>query len=93
MRFELDGAEVTHEGERCTFEVLQRRFCSKDRALKQIGELVHDRDFDDEKFGRPEVAGFGQQMAAIASSHNADVARLERASAMLDDLYNHRKKR
>ncbi len=93
LRFDLDGAEFTHEGERCTFEVLQRRFCSKDRALKQIGELVHDLDFDDEKFGRPEVAGFGQQMAAIASSHNADVARLERASAMLDDLYNHRKKR
>lgn len=93
LRFDLDGAEFTHEGERCTFEVLQRRFCPKDRALKLIGELVHDLDLDDRKFGRPEVAGFGQQMAAIASSHNDDVVRLDRASAMLDDLYHHRKSR
>jgi hypothetical protein len=93
LRFDLDGAEFTHEGERCTFEVLQRRFCPKDSALKSIGELVHDLDFDDGKFGKPEVAGFGQQMAAIASTHDDDLARLDRASAMLDDLYDHRKRR
>lgn len=93
LRFDMQAAEFTHEGERCTFEVLQHRFARKDRALKQLGELVHDLDFEDGKFGHPQVSGFGQQLAAIAAAHPDDLTRLERASALLDDLYLLRKKR
>jgi hypothetical protein len=93
LRFDFDGAEFTHQEQRCTFEVLQARFHPRDRALKTLGELVHDLDFADGKFGHAEVAGFGQQLAAIASSHADDLARLERVSVMLDELYQHRKRR
>lgn len=93
LRFDMQGAEFTHEGERCTFEVLQHRFAPRDRALKHLGELVHDLDIADGKFGHDEVAGFGQQLAAIAAAHPDDLARLDRASALLDDLYALRKNR
>ena len=33
-----------HEGELCTFEVLQDRFGIRDAAVKRIGEIVHDID-------------------------------------------------
>jgi hypothetical protein len=93
LGFDFHGAAFTHEGPRCTFEVLQAKFCPKDRALVRLGELVHDLDFKDGRFGRPETAGFGVQLAAIASAHRDDEARVKRASALLDDLYAHASKR
>ena len=89
LGYDFQGAAFTHEGPRCTFEVLQARFCPKDRALTRLGELVHDLDFKDDRFGRPETAGFGAQLAALASAHRDDEARVKRASALLDDLYAH----
>jgi len=93
LRFDLQGAEFTHQGPRCTFEVLQHRFRPRDAALRFLGELVHDLDFEDGRFARPETAGFGSQMRAIASGHPGDAARLERATALLDDLYAHRSRK
>ena len=58
--------EYTHEGDRCTFEVLLdalRR--SVDAALRAVGEVVHDIDCKDDKFGRPETPG-------IAADHRRD---------------------
>lgn len=55
--------------------------------------MVHDLDFQDGRFGRPETAGFGHQLDAIASAHREDGVRLERASAVLDDLHSLRSKR
>jgi hypothetical protein len=88
LRFDMYEGEFTHVGDACTFEVLQRRYVPKDRALRRIGELVHDLDVKDEKFGREETRGFGQTIAAIAAAHPTDPARLERAAAVLDDLYS-----
>jgi hypothetical protein len=92
LRFDMQDAEFTHQGKRCTFEVLQHRFARHDKALVWLGELVHDLDFEDDRFQHPEAAGFGSQLNAIAEAHPADLARIERASAMLDDLYAARKK-
>src|SRR3989441_5165118 len=47
----------THEGDRCTFETLVRRFRLRDPALRAIGEIVHDIDCKDVKFGRAEATG------------------------------------
>jgi hypothetical protein len=88
LRFDMYEGEYTHVADACTFEVLQRRFAPKDRALKRIAELVHDLDVKDDKFAREETRGFGQTIAAIAAAHRTDEARLERAAAVLDDLYS-----
>jgi hypothetical protein len=89
----FDG-EYTHKGELCTFEVLLRSFEITDAALRPISEMVHDVDLIVETYGRPEMAGFEQLVNAIATAHRDDEARLARASAMLDDLYElYRRKR
>ena len=41
-------AEFTHEGDRCTFEVLLERFTLKDPALKSIAEMIDDIDLKDQ---------------------------------------------
>src|SRR5205807_6991598 len=60
LRFDMFEAEYTHEGDRCTFETLVRRFRLRDPALRAIGEIVHDIDCKDAKFGRAEVTEIGR---------------------------------
>jgi hypothetical protein len=81
-----DG-EYTHAGDRCTFEVLLARAGLDDPALTAIGEIVHDIDLKDGKFGRDESRGIASVIGGIAATNKDDARRLERGAAILDDLY------
>jgi hypothetical protein len=87
LRFDMFEAEYTHEGNRCTFEVLLERFHLDDPALGVLAEIVHDIDLKDDKFGREEAAGIERVLAGIARAHADDAARLERGAAVFNDLY------
>jgi hypothetical protein len=89
LRFDMFEAEFTHEGDLCTFEVLIERFGLDDPALRPIAEIVHDIDLKDAKFGRPETAGIDHVITGIARTHTEDAARLERAAALFNDLYEY----
>jgi len=89
LRFDMFEAEYTHEGDHCTFEVLVKRFELPDAALRPIAEIVHDIDLKDAKFERPEAAGMDRLVAGIAMAHKDDSARLERGTAVFDDLYEY----
>jgi hypothetical protein len=94
LRFDMFEAEFTHEGDRCTFEVLMDRLGLNDPALRPIAEIVHDIDLKDSKFGRQETPGIDRLIAGIAMAHKDDETRLTRASAVFDDLYEYfRRKR
>lgn len=87
LRFDMFEGEFTHEGNLCSFEVLLARFELTDLALRQIAEIVHDIDLKDDKHARPDTAGVAQMIHAIANAHPTDDARLTRATALFDDLY------
>lgn len=87
IRFDMYEAEFTHDGDRCTIEVLLDAAGSKDSALRAIAEVVHDIDLKDGKFGRPETAGMARLLEGIAASHAADERRIERGSELFDELY------
>ncbi len=87
VRFDMFEAEFTHEGDRCTFEVLIAHFGLGDRALTRLAELIHDLDLRDGKYDRPETEGLGLMLDGIAAAHPQDEARLGRSGALLDDLY------
>lgn len=93
LRFDMFEAEYTHEGDRCTFEVLVQRFRLKDRALRPIAEIVHDVDLKDAKFERPEAAGIDRLIAGIAMGHKDDEGRLAQGSAVFDGLYEYFKRK
>jgi hypothetical protein len=95
LRFDMFEAEFTHDGERCTFEVLLDRAGLDEPALRQIGEIVHDIDIKDGKFDRPEAPGIAQVIAGIAMANDDDDARLARSASVFDDLltYFRRKRR
>jgi hypothetical protein len=87
IRFDMFEAEFTHEGDLCTFEVLLRRFGLGERALRQVGEIVHDIDLKDARFARPEAPGLDRLVAGIALRHKDDEARLRDAEAVFEGLY------
>lgn len=87
IRFDMYEGEITHEGDRCTFEVLLSRAGLTDPALQAIGEIVHDIDLKDSKFGRNEASGIASVIDGIAAANKDDEKRLERGAAILDDLY------
>jgi hypothetical protein len=87
LRFDMSEAEFTHDGDRCTFEVMVRHFGADEPALRHLGEIVHDIDLKDGKFGRPEAPGLERLIAGIVMRHAGDEARLKEASATLDSLY------
>jgi hypothetical protein len=87
LRFDMYDAEYTHEGDRCTFETLLQRFGLKERALRVVGEIVHDIDCKDEKYERDEAAGVASLIHGVARAHADDPARLERGMSLFDDLY------
>lgn len=88
VRFDMFEGEYTHEGDRCTFEVLLQRAGLHDPALTAIGEIIHDIDLKDGKYGREETAGIRIVMAGIAAGQRDDEERLARGGAVLDDLYH-----
>jgi hypothetical protein len=89
LRFDMFEGEFTHEGDLCSFEVLVKRFLASDPALGEIGMIIHDLDLKDAKFKKPETAGIGGLVEGLASVHKSDETRLERGSAILDDLYEY----
>jgi len=89
LRFDMFEAEYTHEGDRCTFEVLVQRFGLADAALVEIAEIIHDLDLDDGKFDRGDAEGVGRLLAGICLADRDDLARLERGSELFEDLYRY----
>ncbi|HEX6980299.1 MAG TPA: chromate resistance protein ChrB domain-containing protein [Alphaproteobacteria bacterium] len=89
LRFDMFQAEFTHEGDRCTFETLLARLDIRDPALKAIGEIVHDIDLKDAKFGREEAAGIARLIAGIAMATAADTERLARGAEVFEGLYEY----
>jgi hypothetical protein len=93
LRFDMFDAEFTHEGDLCTFEVLLNRLGVRDRSLTPIAEMVHDIDLKEGRFARPETAGFALMINAVCTAHKDDEQRIDRGTAILDDLYDFYKKR
>ncbi|HYV46209.1 MAG TPA: chromate resistance protein ChrB domain-containing protein [Myxococcaceae bacterium] len=87
LRFDMFGGEYTHDGDLCTFEVLIRDFHLEQRGLGPLGEIVHDIDLKDGRYGHPETAGIQRVVNGIAAKHPADLERLRRAGELFDVLF------
>ncbi len=89
LRFDMFDGEYTHEGNRCTFEVMVRRFGLRDRALAMLTQVVHDIDLKDAKYGRAETEGFSALLTGLAASHPDDEARMAEGLQLFENLYSY----
>jgi hypothetical protein len=93
LRFDMFEAEFTHEGDKCTFEVLLERGALKEPALRAIAEIIHDIDLKDDKFGRTEVAGIRTLIEGISVATKDDTERIARGADVFNNLYEYFKKK
>ncbi|MER9681392.1 chromate resistance protein [Mesorhizobium sp. M0115] len=89
LRFDMFEGEITHEGDRCSFEVLLARAGITDPALQAISEVVHDIDLKDGKFGREETTGIASLIAGIAMANAGDEQRIAEGASVFDNLYRY----
>ena len=85
--FDMYGVEFSHHGEDCTFETLVTRFGIHDRAVGQMGEVVHDADLEDGKFQRCEGIGIDRVLKGWAKAGLTDEQLLRRGGQCFEALY------
>lgn len=89
IRFDMFEGEITHQGDRCSMEVLiGQADLAGDPALAAIAEIVHDIDLKDGKYGRPEAAGILHLLTGLCAPDRSDEQRVARATAIFNDLYD-----
>jgi hypothetical protein len=89
LRFDMFEGEITHEGDRCSFEVLLGRAGLVDPALQAIAEIVHDVDLKDSKFCREETAGVASLLTGVAAANSSDEKRVAQGEPIFDNLYQY----
>jgi len=87
IRFDMFEAEYSHEGDRCSFEVMVERLGVDDYGLSQVAQIIHDMDLKDRKFERSEVDGIKLLFDGITRASIGDDERLERGFVILDEMY------
>jgi hypothetical protein len=86
--FDMFQGGFGHRGEDCTFETLRKEFRVRDESVVAVGEMVHDADLNDGKFGRKEAFGVGEVLKGWARKGTPDKELLERGMEMIEGLYN-----
>ena len=85
--FDIRGAELSHRGARCTFEVLLERHRLTDPALGRLGLIVRGADLPTEDAAPPESSGVRAVFDGLRDADLSDEERLRIGSVFCDALY------
>ena len=87
VRFDMHGGEYTHQGDKCSFEVMAEALCRQDKALTFLSEVVHDIDLKETKFGHSETDGFKAMLTGITACEADDLTRLDKSMPIFEHMY------
>jgi hypothetical protein len=93
VSFDMYEGGFGHRGEDCTFETLSKAFRIKDKSVATMGEIVHDADIFDDKFGRREGFGIDGIMKGWAQTIATDAELLDRGMQLAQGLYQSMRKK
>jgi hypothetical protein len=86
--FDMFHGGFGHRGEDCTFETLQKTFRIRDKKVGVIGQIIHDADLLDEKFGHREGFGVDEVLNGWAKQGIPDRELLARGIQLIEALYH-----
>jgi len=85
--YDAPGAEFTHRGGLCSFEVLVEDYELDDPAVKLLGRIVHGADVSEDRDATPQSRG----LLAVAEGFHlldlGDLRQLELSLPVYDALY------
>jgi hypothetical protein len=89
--FDMRGAELSHHGGECSFEMFLRRYELNDPVLSAIARIVHEADLEDERYDAPEARGLDVLLRGLSMvKSDADVLAL--SVSLYDGLYEYLKR-
>lgn len=86
--FDMFHGGFGHRGEDCTFETLRKSFRIRDHKVRVIGQIIHDADLLDEKFGRKEGFGIDEVLKGWARQGVSDNDLLKRGIELIAAIYH-----
>jgi hypothetical protein len=86
--FDMFHGGFGHRGKDCTFETLQKTFRIRDKKVGVIGQIIHDADLVDEKFGRKEGFGIDAVLNGWAKRGVPNNKLLEHGVQLIEALYD-----
>lgn len=84
--FDMYVGDFSHQGPLCTYEVLAKRFGLVDPVVDRIGQIVHDLDMRDTKYGSPDAPAIGRMVEGLRQLHADDHALLQHGVEMFEAL-------
>ena len=88
--FDMRDAEFTHEGAKCTFEVIvERHSLDGDAALVEMGRIIRDADVPPARSRRTEGAGLDAIVRGVQLSVPDDHEKLRVTEPLYDALYSY----
>jgi hypothetical protein len=86
--FDMRGADYSHEGALCTFQVmLARHALTADPALVEMGRIIADIDVPPRRGRRAEAAGIDALLRGLQLTVPDDHEKLRLTSPLYDALY------
>jgi hypothetical protein len=85
--FDTPGADYTHRGNKCSFEVLIEEFRLADPALRELAWIVHGADMETELHIVPEASGLKAIAEGFYPSCPDDREKLRLEFPLYDALY------
>ena len=86
IAYDIPGAPISHEGERCSFDTLMKAFGLRDPALDVLARIVRGADTDRLDLA-PQSAGLLALSLGLSRLHADDHAMLAAALPLYDALF------
>lgn len=85
--FDIPGVEITHYGDKCTFDYLISKYNIKDKAVLIMAPIVRGADTDRHELA-PQAAGLWAISSGLAFNNKNDVELLNKGMLLYDALYS-----
>lgn len=85
--FDMFGVELSHQGDRCTFETLCHTFTISDAAVDRLAAIVHDLDLKDARFRALDAPTVGAVVEGLQMLYPDDDVLLAQGTVVFEALY------
>ena len=87
IRFDMFEGDYTHEGDRCTFEVMINRLGLQDHGLRALAEVIHDIDLKENRYNHGETSGLNALLTGLTATEPDDDKRMASGAQIMETLY------